>query len=123
MDRRDFLRTGLTLGAGLPAVLREAGALATPIDLSFPAGFRWGCATAAYQIEGAIHEDGRGQTNWDVFAHTPGRIANGDTGDVACDSYHLYPADIQLLKNLGVSSYRMSIAWARIFPDRRGAPN
>ena len=123
MDRRNFLKAGLAMGAGLPAAMRGAEALAAPIDLSFPAGFRWGCATASYQIEGAVHEDGRGETNWDVFSHTPGRVANGDTGDVACDSYHLYPTDIELMKNLGVRAYRMSIAWSRIFPDGRGAPN
>ena len=89
----------------------------------FPAGFLWGAATAAYQIEGSPTADGAGESIWDRFAHTPGKIANGDTGDVACDSYHLYRTDIQLLKNLGVSSYRMSIAWSRIFPDGRGAPN
>jgi beta-glucosidase len=123
MDRRDFLRGGLALGAGLPAALRETAALAAPVELAFPAGFRWGTATAAYQIEGAVHEDGCGETNWDVFSHTPGRVANGDTGDVACDSYHLYPTDIQLMRNLGVTVYRMSIAWSRIFPDGRGTPN
>jgi beta-glucosidase len=98
-------------------------AMAAPVDLSFPKGFRWGCATAAYQIEGAVNEDGRGQTNWDVFSHTPGRVANGDTGDVACDSYHRYPEDVRLLKALGVNTYRMSIAWSRIFPQGRGQPN
>jgi beta-glucosidase len=89
----------------------------------FPKDFKWGCATAAYQIEGAAREDGRGPTNWDVFCQTPGKVANGDTGDVACDSYHRYPADVELLKNLGVHSYRMSLAWSRIFPEGRGTPN
>jgi len=120
-SRRDVC-TGLALAAGASTV-RMGAALAAPVELAFPAGFRWGCATAAYQIEGAVHEDGRGATNWDVFSHTPGRVANGDTGDVACDSYHLYPTDIQLMRNLGISVYRMSIAWSRIFPDGRGAPN
>jgi beta-glucosidase len=115
-------------GFGAAAMALSAGALtsqakAAPVNLSFPQGFKWGCATAAYQIEGAVHADGRGLTNWDVFSHTPGKIANGDTGDVACDSYHLYNEDIQLLKNLGVGAYRMSIAWSRIFPDGRGAIN
>jgi len=123
MDRRDFLRTGLALGAGAAVSATETAAFAAPVDLGFPKDFRWGCATAAYQIEGAVREDGRGQTNWDVFSHTPGRVANGDTGDVACDSYHRYADDIRLLKDLGVSTYRMSIAWARIFPEGRGAPN
>jgi beta-glucosidase len=123
MDRRDFIKAGLTAGAGIAAAPHASLAAAAPIDLNFPAGFKWGCATASYQIEGAANEDGRGPTNWDVFCHTPGRVANGDTGDVACDSYHRYAEDIQLLTNLGVSTYRMSIAWSRIFPDGRGTPN
>src|SRR4051794_24744783 len=124
-SRRDI---GKSLGAAAAALAAgKAGAapaaLLAPRHARFPAGFKWGCATAAYQIEGAVHEDGRGQTNWDIFSHTPGRVANGDTGDVACDSYHLYPTDIQLMKNLGVGVYRMSIAWSRIFPEGRGTPN
>ncbi len=70
-----------------------------------------------------MNEDGRGQTNWDVFSHTPGKVANGDTGDVACDSYHRYKEDIGLMRNLGIKAYRMSIAWSRIFPEGRGKPN
>jgi beta-glucosidase len=93
------------------------------MDLSFPPGFRWGAATAAYQIEGAAREDGRGASIWDVFAHTPGKTLNGDTGDVACDSYHRYREDTQLLKALGANAYRFSISWPRIFPDGRGKPN
>ena len=122
MDRRDFIRKGMATGAALAAGSASAAA-ARPLDLSFPKGFTWGCATAAYQIEGATREDGRGETNWDVFAHTPGRVANGDTGDVACDSYHRYAEDTALLKAMGVGAYRMSIAWSRIFPDGRGQPN
>jgi beta-glucosidase len=121
MKRRDVLRSGLALGAG--AALVPSRALAAPIDLSFPKDFVWGCATAAYQIEGATNTDGRGPTNWDVFSHTPGKVANNDTGDVACDSYRLYADDVDLLRNLGVSSYRMSLAWSRIFPEGRGKPN
>ncbi len=89
----------------------------------FPPGFVWGCATAAYQIEGGVHEGGRGASIWDVFSHTPGKTYNGDTGDVADDSYHLYKEDVRLLKNLGVRSYRMSIAWPRIFPQGTGQPS
>lgn len=89
----------------------------------FPKGFVWGCATAAYQIEGAANEDGRKPSIWDVFAHTPGKIHNGDTGDVADDSYHLFKEDTRLMKDLGVSAYRLSIAWPRIFPDGTGQPN
>lgn len=126
---QDFTRRDIAkrIGAATAAlgVGSMAGGLAkaAPIDLDFPKDFKWGCATAAYQIEGAVAEDGRGQTNWDVFSHTPGKVANGDTGDVACDSYHRYADDIALLKNLGVKTYRMSLAWSRIFPDGRGKPN
>jgi len=118
---------GKFLGSATAAMglngLASSSSMAKPMDLSFPKDFKWGCATAAYQIEGATREDGRGQTNWDVFCQTKGRVANGDTGDVACDSYHRYGEDTQLLKALGVSSYRMSTAWARIFPEGRGAVN
>ena len=121
MNRRDMIRSGLALGAGVAAGSQRA--VAAPIDLSFPKDFAWGCATASYQIEGAVKEDGRGPTNWDVFSHTAGKVTNNDTGDVACDSYHRYADDIALLKALGVKTYRMSIAWSRIFPEGRGKPN
>jgi len=90
---------------------------------SFPDGFVWGAATAAYQIEGAAAEDGRGPSVWDTFSHTPGKVRGGDTGDVACDSYHRYREDIGLLTSLGLSSYRFSLSWARIQPGGRGAAN
>lgn len=121
MNRRDVIRGGLVLGAG--AAIGPQPAWADPNDRTFPNDFRWGCATAAYQIEGAVREDGRGQTNWDVFSHTPGKVANGDTGDVACDSYRRHGEDLALLKNLGVNSHRFSIAWSRIFPEGRGRVN
>lgn len=89
----------------------------------FPKGFLWGAATAAYQVEGAWNEDGRGESIWDRFAHQPGNIRNGDTGDVACNSYHRYPEDIALLKQLNLKSYRFSIAWPRIQPTGSGAAN
>jgi beta-glucosidase len=91
--------------------------------LQFPAGFLWGCATASYQVEGAAKEDGREPSVWDTFSHTPGKTFHGETGDVADDSYHLYKQDIQLLKNLGVTGYRFSISWSRIFPAGTGKPN
>ncbi len=97
--------------------------LAKPSLLQFPPGFIWGCATASYQIEGAVAEDGRKPSIWDTFSHTPGKTFQGDTGDVADDSYHRYKEDVQLLRNLGVKAYRFSIAWSRVFPDGRGQPN
>jgi beta-glucosidase len=123
MERRTFLGSGLAAGGALIGGSGVAQAAARAQDLRFPADFVWGCATASYQVEGGVREGGRGQTNWDVFAHTPGKIANGDTGDVACDSYHRYAQDRALLQNLGVRAYRLSIAWSRIFPDGRGQPN
>ena len=89
----------------------------------FPKGFLWGCATAAYQVEGAAAEDGRGPSVWDTFSHTPGKTFNGETGDVADDSYHLYQQDIQLLRTLGVQAHRMSISWSRVFPEGKGFAN
>ena len=94
-----------------------------PLVGSFPDGFLWGVATAAYQIEGAVHEDGRGESIWDRFSHTPGRTANGDTGDVACDHYHRWPADLDLLRDLGVGAYRFGIGWPRVLPTGRGPVN
>lgn len=89
----------------------------------FPKDFMWGAATAAYQIEGAVHEDGRGESIWDRFSHTPGKTDNGDTGDVACDHYHRYAEDVQLMTALGIKAYRFSIAWPRIFPTGKGDIN
>lgn len=91
--------------------------------LSFPQGFIWGTATSAYQIEGAVTEDGKGESIWDRFSHTPGNVLNGDTGDVACDHYHRYPEDIRLMQDLGLPAYRFSIAWPRIFPAGKGQVN
>jgi beta-glucosidase len=89
----------------------------------FPDGFTWGVATASYQIEGAVAEDGRKPSIWDTFSHTPGNVHNGDTGDVACDHYHRWEVDIELMKSLGVGAYRFSIAWPRVVPDGTGAVN
>jgi len=85
--------------------------------------FRFGAATAAYQVEGAAREGGRGESIWDRFAHTPGKVANGDTGDVACDHYHRLEADLDLMAALRVESYRFSIAWPRVLPTGAGRPN
>jgi beta-glucosidase len=100
-----------------------AGAAERVGGIELPRGFELGVATAAYQIEGAVHEGGRGLSIWDTFSHTPGRVAGGDTGDVACDHYHRYAQDVSLMGDLGVDSYRLSVAWPRIQPDGRGAPN
>lgn len=89
----------------------------------FPENFLWGTATASYQIEGAWKEDGKGESIWDRFTHTPGNVVNNDTGDTACDHYHLYTEDVKLLKELGVKTYRLSISWPRIFPEGKGSPN
>src|SRR5687768_12085075 len=90
---------------------------------SFPSNFLWGVATAAYQIEGAVEEDGRGPSIWDTFCRTPGAIKTGETGDVACDHYHRYGDDVRLMRDLGVDAYRFSIAWPRIFPEGTGNVN
>ncbi len=90
--------------------------------LRFPDGFLWGTATASYQVEGATDADGRGETIWDRFCRTPGKVLNGDTGDPACDHYHRWKEDVALMKRLGQNSYRFSIAWSRVFPQGRGKP-
>ncbi|WP_214408526.1 GH1 family beta-glucosidase [Sphaerisporangium fuscum] len=91
--------------------------------LVFPDGFVWGAATAAYQVEGAAREDGRGPSIWDAFSHTPGKVAGGDTGDVACDHYHRYADDVRLMSELGLRAYRFSVSWPRVQPAGGGAVN
>lgn len=91
--------------------------------MAFPKDFIWGAATASYQIEGAALEDGRGECIWTRFSHTPGKVLNGDTGDVACDHYHLYPEDVALMRDLGIGAYRFSISWPRVIPAGTGALN
>ncbi|MGY1439872.1 GH1 family beta-glucosidase [Streptomyces reniochalinae] len=88
-----------------------------------PDDFVWGAATAAYQVEGAVAEDGRSPSIWDTFSHTPGKVDGGDTGDVACDHYHRWPEDLKLMRELGLDAYRFSLAWPRVLPDGGGRVN
>jgi beta-glucosidase len=109
----------LTPGADSPGETAPRPAT-RPDPADFPADFLWGAATAAYQIEGAVDEDGRGRSIWDTFSHTPGRVRNGDTGDVAADHYHRWREDVALMADLGLRSYRFSVAWPRVQPGGRG---
>ena len=124
MNRRELLMSGL----GMAGAALAPGAMARPKAIpqgegAFPPGFYWGAATAAYQVEGAYREDGKGESIWDRFVLAPGKIKNGDTGNVACDSYHRYMDDIALLKAMNLKSYRFSIGWTRIQPDGMGPVN
>jgi len=121
MQRRRFLKSGLAAGGLLLA--RGGDAQEATAEVKFPKDFIWGVATSAYQIEGGWNVDGRGESIWDRFAHTPGKIKHGENGDIACDSYRRYAEDIALLKRLNVKSYRYSISWPRIQPSGRGAAN
>lgn len=89
--------------------------------VSFPSDFVWGAATASYQIEGAWNADGKGESIWDRFSHTPGKVLNNDNGDIACDHYHRYRDDVKLMRQLGLNAYRFSIAWSRVIPSGVGA--
>ncbi len=129
-SRRDLMKLAgagaVAVSSAAPACTQTVGEQADsgPCALrSFPQGFLWGTATASYQIEGAWNEDGKGESIWDRFAHTPGKIKNSETGDVAVDHYHRYEEDVRLMKALGAKTYRFSISWPRIFPQGTGVPN
>jgi beta-glucosidase len=107
--------------AALASDAPQASPAAAP--RAFPAGFLWGTATASYQVEGAVAEDGRSPSIWDTFSHTPGKTVKGATGDVADDHYHRFKEDVQLMKALGARVYRFSISWSRVFPQGDGQPN
>ena len=107
----------------MTATVTSTSAQPALAGITFPDGFVWGAATASYQIEGAAREDGRGPSIWDTFSRSPGRVFQGHTGDVACDHYHRYVEDVALMADLGLASYRYSIAWPRIQPDGTGPVN
>jgi len=133
MDRRLFLKSSLATAGGT-LLVRSSSSSVLPFspeqataaesgNARFPDGFLWGMATASYQVEGAWNEDGKGESIWDRFAHTQGKVKGAATGDVACDHYHLYPQDIAILKRLNQKSYRFSVSWPRIQPSGSGTPN
>ena len=124
-EKASIASSGLTESSpsAVSPVATDTQALSNPASPTFPQGFYWGVATASYQIEGSPDVDGKGKSIWDTYAHTPGKMKNGDTGDVAIDHYRRYRDDVLLMKDMGVNAYRFSISWPRIFPTGSGRPN
>src|SRR5438445_2325999 len=125
-SRRQFAKLAGFSALGMATPAKSQDRAPKPADkraAGFPSGFIWGTATSAYQIEGAVKEDGRGQSIWDTFSHTPGKIRDHTNADRANDHYHRYKEDVRLIKELGVKAYRFSIAWPRVFPEGTGAAN
>ena len=130
-SRRQFAKMAAWSALGIPigsaeaaeGIVTSATQFPTSRPATFPPDFLWGASTSAYQIEGAVNEDGRGPSIWDRFTHLKGKIIDQSTADVANDHYHRYKEDVQLIKELGAKAYRFSIAWPRVFPEGTGAPN
>jgi beta-glucosidase len=125
-SRRHFAKLAGFSALGMaasPASSEDSETARGHAPASFPDGFIWGTATSAYQIEGAVSEDGRGRSIWDTFAHTPGKIGDRSNADRANDHHHRYKEDVGLIRELGAKAYRFSIAWPRVFPAGAGAPN
>jgi beta-glucosidase len=126
ISRRSFARLAASVAVmdtpAAPFAAQTAPALRVD-ERRFPEGFLWGSATASYQVEGAVKEDGRGSSVWDTFSHTSGKTHKGDTGDVADDFYHRYKEDVAMMREIGLKACRFSVAWPRIFPQGTGAPN
>src|SRR6478736_6047574 len=104
-----------------PAASRAQDTMSQPVQ--FPDGFLWGSATSAYQIEGSPLADGAGPSIWQRFAHTPGMMHSGDTGDIACDHYRRMESDVALMRELGMQAYRFSVSWSRVLPEGKGKGN
>jgi beta-glucosidase len=125
MSRRDFGRfAGSVAATSLITSPSQAATTAAPeVRSGFPATFLWGTATASYQVEGAVHRDGRGLSIWDTFSHTPGKVSSNNNGDVADDEFDRFAEDIQIMSELGIRAFRFSVSWSRIYPEGTGAPN
>ena len=126
MDRKEWLKITAALGAGALIPKEILAAIIADGELKrsdFGKDFVWGTATAAYQIEGGWNEDGKGESIWDHFTHKKGKVKTGENGDVACDFYHRYESDIELMHKMNIPASRFSIGWSRVLPQGTGAVN